>query len=363
MKGVTDIKSFADWFSDRRRQVAYKTFVSRVETQNRLKSIPQPSQTRWLFYGDVIASILSQRRHVEDFIKTQECFPSFWTSLLKKEKYEFPNCYQFSFENRHLCTLFLFVDYILGLLGRVSKHFQQRYLMIWEAWSVVKSFEKHLMFVTTKLQQDQPSFTFLSSLNQEQKQELVSVVQQLHESLNMRFPCPSTSCDKRRKSTTTTMPATKDDTQERDPFLRHCSISALFDVLSFHQSGETPTCSTHPHHRQLMLEIEMVGKEIEQHQEIHGVLLEKNRHITSSVGYVVEVQVSLQDVFHFVSKERYPILWRENVKMKTLIPTTVSCEQSFSLIKHTLHNNKSMKTVFANVTAKYDATREFRKIE
>ena len=73
-KGVNIVKTFADWFSDRRRQATYKSFLSRENTNERLKKIPQPSDTRWLFYRDVVAAILSQRQYVENFVKGQECF-------------------------------------------------------------------------------------------------------------------------------------------------------------------------------------------------------------------------------------------------------------------------------------------------
>ena len=48
----------------------------------------------------------------------------------------------------------------------------------------------------------------------------------------------------------------------------------------------------------------------------------------------------------------------ESVKLKTIMARTVSCEQSFSVIKNTLHKNKKTATVFANVTAKYEQTKE-----
>ena len=62
LKGVNIVKAFADWLSDRRRQVSSKTFLSGTNAGNKLRSIPQPSDTRWLFYRDVISAILFQSR-------------------------------------------------------------------------------------------------------------------------------------------------------------------------------------------------------------------------------------------------------------------------------------------------------------
>ena len=239
---------------------------------------------------------MSQRHHVEEFIKNQECFPSFWNSLLNKENCEFPKRCQFSFENRQICTIFHFVDYILGMVGKVNKYFQQRYLMIWDAWSVVSCLRKHLKYVSTKLQQTHQLITFLSSLEDTQKQHLVCIVQQLIASLDLHFPCPSTSLDKRRMTMTTNQHAHLDKTSERDHFSCLCSLSAFFDAMPLHQS--TTTATTHPHHRQLMHEIERVLKEIEQHPEFQGVLNKKNRQITDAVCFDVQVHVLLQDIFH-----------------------------------------------------------------
>ena len=201
LKGVSVVKRFADWFCDRPRQVSYKTFVTQKNTPHKLKSIPQPSQTRWLFYADVLSAILSQRQFVEEFLETQECFPSFWSSLLKKENFGmFPESL-FSFENVRLCSLFLFADYILGVLGKVNVFFQRRYLMVWEAWNVVRSLQKHISFVFSRIHQPQPAFSHLSSLDKRQKDTFGNLLEQLSLSLSCRFVCLSQSVIKRSTNT------------------------------------------------------------------------------------------------------------------------------------------------------------------
>ena len=74
LKGLNIVKAFSDWFSDSHRQTAYKTFVAERACNQRLKSIPRPSNTRWLFYHDVVSAILSQRESVVDFIAGNEDF-------------------------------------------------------------------------------------------------------------------------------------------------------------------------------------------------------------------------------------------------------------------------------------------------
>ena len=50
------------------------------------------------------------------------------------------------------------------------------------------------------------------------------------------------------------------------------------------------------------------------------------------------------DVFVVVPKTDYPSMWKFVVRILTIIPTTVACEQSFSYFKRTLHTNMGEKT-------------------
>lgn len=49
LKPVNVILAFSDWFSNRRRQVAYKSFLTMKHPNDKLRVIPQPSATRWLY--------------------------------------------------------------------------------------------------------------------------------------------------------------------------------------------------------------------------------------------------------------------------------------------------------------------------
>ena len=88
LKGLNIVKSFSDWFSDSHRQTAYKTFVAQRAGNWRLRSIPHPSYTRWLFYHDVVSAILSQMESVVDLITGHEVFHKLWNSL-RSEKLTF----------------------------------------------------------------------------------------------------------------------------------------------------------------------------------------------------------------------------------------------------------------------------------
>ena len=351
LKNVNLVKSFADWFADRRIQMAYKTFLSRANTQRRLKSIPQPSDTRWLFYQEVVSAILSQRLFVEDFVKTQERFPTFWKSLLEKVDCGLLIDGQFSFQNARVCSLFLFVDYVLGILGKVNKFLQQRYLMVWDAWCVVKSLRRHILFVSSRLKGKQPPFTFLSTLDRTQKETFALSIEQLAQSLECRFHCPSQSLVKRMRMDKK-VDRTSHDTSQQSQQSR-CSIMDVFDILSFKKTTEDGSLASCTNHVGIMAEIERVGDEIKNHPEIVKAHSKTNHLISNAVGFVVEHEVTLQDIFCIVEKERFPLLWNETVKIKTIIPTTVSCEQSFSVMKNARPNTKKTETMFANFTTKF----------
>ena len=62
--------------------------------------------------------------------------------------------------------------------------------------------------------------------------------------------------------------------------------------------------------------------------------------------------LSLEDVFGVLVSHKYPLLWNEFIKANTIIPTTVGCEQSFSVIKQTMHLNMKPDTFIANATYK-----------
>ena len=46
---------------------------------------------------------------------------------------------------------------------------------------------------------------------------------------------------------------------------------------------------------------------------------------------------NLTDVFHVIPRDHFPITWNFVVRVLTILPTTVACEQSFSYFKRTVH--------------------------
>ena len=84
--------------------------------------------------------------------------------------------------------------------------------------------------------------------------------------------------------------------------------------------------------------------------------------MTELVGFEVETESSFQAILPFVDRRNYPNVWKEIVKMKTVIPTTVCCEQCFSVLKHALHKNMTTKTIRAKMTLKCHENVEIEQI-
>ena len=61
---------------------------------------------------------------------------------------------------------------------------------------------------------------------------------------------------------------------------------------------------------------------------------------------------NLIDAFEVIDVEDFTNLWRFLVRVHTIIPTTVACEQSFSFFKRTIHINMSDQTSKIFLTAR-----------
>ena len=53
---------------------------------------------------------------------------------------------------------------------------------------------------------------------------------------------------------------------------------------------------------------------------------------------------NLIDAFHVIDRHDFYNIWRFVVRVLTILPTSVACEQSFSVFKRTIHTNMSEQT-------------------
>ena len=56
--------------------------------------------------------------------------------------------------------------------------------------------------------------------------------------------------------------------------------------------------------------------------------------------------ITLYEVFKVVDRRKFPVLWDVVLRVLSYIPTSVSCEQSFSVFKRRMHENMKRENVF-----------------
>ena len=71
---MRDVFRLADWITSRRVAVSYRKFLKARFPDTRFRKIPSPSQTRWLFYRDVINVILAQFQQIVLFASQNDEF-------------------------------------------------------------------------------------------------------------------------------------------------------------------------------------------------------------------------------------------------------------------------------------------------
>ena len=62
-------------------------------------------------------------------------------------------------------------------------------------------------------------------------------------------------------------------------------------------------------------------------------------HQTLTLLRTITHRITLNVVFRYINKSDFPLLWKSLLEINAINPTTVSCEQSFSCLKHTKHFN------------------------
>ena len=353
MRPLNFVHSFADWFSTKRRQVSYKKFLAEKFPNERLGVIPQPSETRWLFYRDVVRAIMTQTRFIELFVSEEADFQQFLRGSKRDvEKYGGRVEKEFSFSNTLIRATFEFAQFILDLLGTVNTICQERFASIAELWDFVQSLK---MKINTFVEQDLEVFVrglnCLAMLSVNEAAEFHNCLRGFKHCLDERFPCPSKSLDMNGRRHSIVQRVSSENESSR---MNNCSVMPLLDFFTFphlfvfgFEMSQT-SCPPELTEEVTRIVFEMTTKR----QQIIDVYNERRVKLSEKAGITVVTQTSLFDVFKVVKRENYPLLWREVVRIDTITPSTVSCERCFSVIKRSLHVNMKAETFIANVTNK-----------
>ena len=228
---------FSDWFSNKRRQVASKQFLTVMKRKAAVKLIPQPSDTRWLFYRDVVQAILSQTESVEAFVLEDDDFPDFWNSLRENELCGSSVPEEFSFDDRIIKATVGFTLEMLELLGRVNTVFQKRLCTVSQMWDIVLSLKGKIasLIMQTRFPRS-CELESLRGLSDPEVQDFEICLRQLFCSLETRFRYPSTSLDvKHGQNSIVSLRLLEGRVRPNGPHARYCllSCSSHSHILSF----------------------------------------------------------------------------------------------------------------------------------
>ena len=352
-KPVSVVLAFSDWFAKRGRQVAYKRFLMVTKPDIELRVIPQPSETRWLYYRDVVRAILSQTEHVEAFVCREAEFVTLWNRLRK----DLEECGQraqinFSFKNPIVKATFDFTLCVLEMLGRVNTVFQERLSTTPQLWDIIVSLKANIQQMLTQTSFDPFSgLVSLNDLRSEATSAFHDVLRQLLHCLEKRFPVPSTSFDMKCRRNAQ---ASNDAQHVREEFKSpSCSVKPKLDFFAFPRNfidnGSIPSVLDD----EMKNEVQKMAKEITVHQnEIIRKNQARREALSETVQFDMTMPISLADVFSVVDSGNYPLLWNEYLKANTIMPTTVCCEQSFSVMKRSTHINMKPESFITNATNK-----------
>ena len=161
--------------------------------------------------------------------------------------------------------------------------------------------------------------------------------------LDIGFPCPSLSIQ-----TTVAKENLDPTTNMLDPsFTKRILMKCPFivEVELFHLPGRFI--------KERQINPWFLRGELPEVQSFLKELAENERAIidtTAPLGREVRDEsqtiITLLDAFKVVDRMKYPVLWDHALIIVSYTPTSVSCEQSFSILKRRLHENMKKENGF-----------------
>ena len=181
-------------------------------------------------------------------------------------------------------------------------------------------------------------FEYLEKMDRQEIATFQKIIKAFLFNMEVRFPCPSFSIAKRVARRHVDPTTEQLDLHFLENVSLNCQINEFVGIHLFPDdlikkntinplflSGKYP-------------EIPLMASEIVSNRELfmhHN--METADQMTKNTGS--DSTITLQDVFKMVKKETYPFLWGVTLRMIAIMPTSASCEQSFSCLKHRLHEN------------------------
>ena len=206
------------------------------------------------------------------------------------------------------------------------------YSLFPELWVGVCLLKKKLFDCLKSFNEDDFSRLDIKSLSLVEKDSFIATIKSTITNMDIRFPCASTSLNKRSHSVSVNC---RNGVVDRQVVLREyisCPLRLLFEVYvfpgEFLESSTVKECLLSSFQGEVAkICVEMNGK-----RDLILSSFQKGSHETIDEKKAI-IDITLDDLFPFVNRSDYPSLWKCVLKVRSIIPTTVSCEQSFSCLK------------------------------
>ena len=216
---------------------------------------------------------------------------------------------------------------------------QGRFALFPDLWDSVCQLKVELANCLEAFENDDFSRQGVASLSPAEKCSFTATVRAAMTNMTVRFPCPSSSLNKRLLRNRV---ACRDGLVDMPAVSRayaSCRLRALFDVYSF--PDEFLRFSTVKEYLLLAFDGEVRRLCIVMSGMREAILFGSNAPSTRTDTPIVNRthRITLKDVFQFINRSDFPLLWKSVLVVGAINPTTVSCEQIFSFLKHSSHIN------------------------
>ena len=311
------------------------------------RKIPPPSETRWLLYRDTLRAVFEQTDAIEKYMNLRGNREK-WAHHISTPKHPLGQIKDvpFSFKHPLVRAHFHFAKDILDILGDLNEMFQAKYAFINNMWECLVSLFHFLSRELEKIEHnDFGRFPYLREIGVEHRAQFVVIMKHLILNLKVRFFNVSSSLDRRivkpfldYNNTIVRQGAPGGDGSR-------CGILPLLQLFDL-----KPTQVPDQLYRKL-IELGVVHEwdgllnvVMDETWRIEELREQRNHQMSTrekELRKLLETPTTknLCDVFGAVSKTYFPATWKFVVRMLTIMPTTVACEQSFSFFERTFHTN------------------------
>ena len=223
---------------------------------------------------------------------------------------------------------------------------QQQYTILSLVWLLVEQLKDKFSRYLSEIHDGCfVPFDFLQGVQPCRIHTFTYVLKRLLLNIQIRFPCPSNGIDVKSARGFIDYEDAMLDTAFLHHFKRKCPLFVSVDMFLFpdelirHRRIKTYFVSGH------FPEIQMIASEILQKERL---ILESFRASQDNEEDVVpNTPITLLDVFKVIDANNYPFLWNVVLKTLSVMPTSVSWEQSFSRLRNKMHENMSKETSFS----------------